>query len=64
MRTFEVMMQEEREDGEKSGILRLTQREFYGTEGERHIEFFEGLPDVRFCLFLSHSLYIASFHGV
>lgn len=46
MRTFEVMMREEAEEGEASAILRLTQREYYGTEGEKHIEFFEGLPDV------------------
>lgn len=46
MRTFEVMMKEEAEEGEASAILRLTQREFYGTEGEKHIELFEGLPDV------------------
>lgn len=55
MRTFEVMMKEEAEEGDASAILRLTQREFYGTEGEKHIEFFEGLPDVSSTLY--HSLY-------
>lgn len=50
MRTFEVMTKEEAEEGEASAILRLTQREYYGTEGEKHIEFFEGLPDVGFSL--------------
>lgn len=53
MRTFEVMMKEEAEEGDASAILRLTQREFYGTEGEKHIEFFEDLPDVSSTLYYS-----------
>lgn len=45
-RTFDVMWKEEEEQGDSSGLMRLTQHEFYGSEDERHISFFETLPDV------------------
>jgi len=44
-KTFDVMWEEEEIEGDASGIMRLTQREFYGNEDEKHIVFFEGLPD-------------------
>ncbi|KAG5651644.1 hypothetical protein H0H81_007954 [Sphagnurus paluster] len=43
--TFDVMWAEEEAQGESSGLMRITQREFYGSEGEKHISFFESLPD-------------------
>ncbi|KAF9458950.1 hypothetical protein BDZ94DRAFT_1172538 [Collybia nuda] len=46
-RTFDVMWEEEEEEGDGSGLMRVTQREFYGSEGERHVQFFEGLPDFK-----------------
>ncbi|KAG6908922.1 hypothetical protein DXG01_002700 [Tephrocybe rancida] len=44
-RTFDVMWKEEEDEGESNGLMRLTQREFYGNEDEKHIAFFESLPD-------------------
>ncbi|KAG6853358.1 hypothetical protein C0991_005032 [Blastosporella zonata] len=44
-KTFDVMWKEEEDEGESSGIMRLTQREFFGSDGEKHITFFESLPD-------------------
>ncbi|THH04503.1 hypothetical protein EW146_g10159 [Bondarzewia mesenterica] len=46
-RTFEFMWEEEAREGDVSALLKLTQREYYGTEGEKHIAFFESMPDVR-----------------
>ncbi|KAF5375665.1 hypothetical protein D9615_009355 [Tricholomella constricta] len=45
-RTFDVMWEEEIE-GNSSGLMRLTQREFYGNEDEKHVAFFESLPDFK-----------------
>ena len=45
-RTFDVMMAEEIAEGDASAILRLRQVEYYATEGQTHIKFFEQLPDV------------------
>ena len=45
-RTFDVMWKEEEEEGEVSGLMRIVQHEYYGNEGERHIKFFESLPNV------------------
>ncbi|KAF8068674.1 FAD dependent oxidoreductase [Lyophyllum atratum] len=44
-KTFDVMWKEEEDEKDSSGLMRLTQHEFYATEGERHIAFFESLPD-------------------
>ncbi|KAL1706216.1 hypothetical protein EV121DRAFT_257539 [Schizophyllum commune] len=46
-RTFDVMMAEEIAEGDASAILRLRQVEYYATEGQTHIKFFEQLPDFR-----------------
>ncbi|KIK68281.1 hypothetical protein GYMLUDRAFT_153595 [Collybiopsis luxurians FD-317 M1] len=45
--TFQVMWEEERNEGEESGLLKLKQIEYYGSEGEKHIKFFERMPDFR-----------------
>jgi glycine/D-amino acid oxidase-like deaminating enzyme len=50
-RTFDVMWEEEEREGEGSGLMRLTQVEYYGEGAETHIKFFESLPDVRLFLF-------------
>lgn len=47
-RTFEVMWKEEEAEGDSSGLMRVAQHEFYGTEGEKHVIFFESLPDVSY----------------
>ncbi|KAL1739874.1 hypothetical protein HDZ31DRAFT_48613 [Schizophyllum fasciatum] len=46
-RTFDVMMAEENTEGDASTILKLRQVEYYATEGQTHIKFFEQLPDFR-----------------
>ncbi|KAG6857067.1 hypothetical protein H0H87_010032 [Tephrocybe sp. NHM501043] len=46
-KTFDIMWKEEEDEGESSGIMKLTQREYYGSEGEKHIAFFESLPDFK-----------------
>lgn len=45
-RTFEVMWEEEHTEGEASALLKLHQVEYYESEGEKHIKFFESMPDV------------------
>jgi len=45
-RTFEVMWEEEQLEGEASALMRLRQVEYYATEGETHIKFYESMPDV------------------
>lgn len=46
-RTFDVMMEEEQTEGEASAILKIRQVEYYASEGQTHIKFFESLPDFR-----------------
>jgi hypothetical protein len=45
-RTFDVMWEEERTEGEASALLKLRQVEYYATEGETHLNFYESMPDV------------------
>jgi len=45
-RTFDVMWKEEEEEGEASGLMRIVHHEHYGNEDEKHLKFFESLPDV------------------
>ncbi|THV04901.1 nucleotide-binding domain-containing protein [Dendrothele bispora CBS 962.96] len=46
-RTFEVMWEEERAEGETSALMKLRQVEYYVTAGETHIKFYESMPDFR-----------------
>lgn len=45
-RTFDVMWEEEAEEGDASALMKLRQVEFYGSEGVKHIKFYESMPDV------------------
>ncbi|KAG6819785.1 hypothetical protein H0H93_008700 [Arthromyces matolae] len=44
-RTFDIMWKEEKEEGASSGLMRVTQREYYGANAGKHVAFFESLPD-------------------
>ncbi|RDB30641.1 D-amino-acid oxidase [Hypsizygus marmoreus] len=46
-RTFDVMWKEEEEEGDASGLMRVPQHEFYGNTDEKHLQFFETLPDFK-----------------
>jgi len=61
-RTFDVMWNEEEKEGDASGIMRLTQREFYGDKNEKHIAFYEQLPN--FAIVPAEQRPPAIFHAV
>lgn len=46
-RTFDVMWEEEAEEGDASALMKLRQVEFYGSEGVKHVKFYESMPDFR-----------------
>lgn len=46
-RTFDIMWEEEAEEGDASALMKLRQVEFYGSEGVKHIKFYESMPDFR-----------------
>ncbi|KAF5374960.1 hypothetical protein D9758_000239 [Tetrapyrgos nigripes] len=46
-RTFDLMWEEERTEGEASALMKLRQVEYYATEGETHLKFYESMPDFR-----------------